>query len=226
MRVVDRAKGWGGELTQLCGWGHWGSQNSLVVGSWGWILPWVPLTSWGHGPSFQEKGTRGCVPSSKLDFSPQPAREHLCQGVGEKSLPISRSYWGRTMLSSTWPWNAGPALLPSWGYSRGRGSLARMCFVDSGKVFDRVPHMSCGGVLWGCPARLCQGCGVSGVQLQQQLSSNKSDLFPLGIGLLWTEFLGEEKGAEGVTFGLRFEDDVVLFMSSSGDLQLTLEVLP
>lgn len=59
-----------------------------------------------------------------------------------------------------------------------------MCFVDLGKVFNRVPHMSCGGVLWGCPARLCQGCEVSGVQLQQQLGSNKSDLFPLGIGLL------------------------------------------
>lgn len=54
------------------------------------------------------------------------------------------------MPSSSWSWNAGPALLPSRGYSRGRGSLARMCFVDSGKVFNRVPHMSCGGVLQGC----------------------------------------------------------------------------
>ncbi|TWW81706.1 hypothetical protein D4764_01G0015210 [Takifugu flavidus] len=80
-----------------------------------------------------------------------------------------------------------------------------MCFADLEKAFDSVPR----GVLWG----VLQEYGVSGplIQTVHSLISRGS------------------RGVEGVRFGdlgigsLVFADDVVLFVSSARDLQLSLD---
>ena len=116
------------------------------------------------------------------------------------------------------------------------------CFVDLEKAFDRVPR----GVLWG----VLREYGVPGPLIRAirslynrcqslvRISANKSDLFPVRVGLrqgcplspvLFIIFMDRisrrSQGVEGVRFGdlrigsLLFADDVVLLASSSCDLQ-------
>ncbi|KAK0155407.1 LINE-1 retrotransposable element ORF2 protein [Merluccius polli] len=118
-----------------------------------------------------------------------------------------------------------------------------MCFVDLEKAFDRVPR----GVLWG----VLREYGVSDPLIRAvrslydrcqslvRIAGNKSDLFPVRVGLrqgcplspiLFIIFMDRiSRHVEGVRFGdlrigsLLFADDVVLMASSDRDLQLSLD---
>ena len=131
---------------------------------------------------------------------------------------------------------------PSAGSLRVHGAQpVHMCFVDLEKAFDRVPR----GILWGvlreslirAVRSLYDWC-----QSLVRISGNKSDLFPVRVGLrqgcplspiLFIIFMDRisrrSQGVEGVRFGdlrigsLLFADDVVLLASSDRDLQLSLD---
>ncbi|KAK0132885.1 Retrovirus-related Pol polyprotein from type-2 retrotransposable element R2DM [Merluccius polli] len=121
-----------------------------------------------------------------------------------------------------------------------------MCFVDLKKAFDRVPR----GVLWG----VLRVYGVSDPLIRAvcslydwcqslvRIASNKTDLFPVRVGLrqdcplspiLFIIFMDRisrrSQVIEGVRFGdlrigsLLFVDDVVLLALSDRDLQLLLD---
>ena len=120
-----------------------------------------------------------------------------------------------------------------------------MCFVDLEKAYDRVTR----GILW----EVLREYGVDGSLLGAiqslyrrsmslvHVAGNKSDLFPVGVGLrqgcplspvLFIVFMDRisrrSRGVEGVEFGggrissLLFADDVVFLASSNIDLQLSL----
>ncbi|KAK3517717.1 hypothetical protein QTP70_016386 [Hemibagrus guttatus] len=126
----------------------------------------------------------------------------------------------------------------SWEFAQ----TVHMCFVDLEKAFDRVPR----GILW----EVLWEYGVCGPLLRAvwslynrsrslvRISSCKSDLFPVHVGLrqgcplspvLFIVFMDRisrrSQGLEGVRFGdhrissLIFADDVVLLVSSGLDLQ-------
>ncbi|KAK3517257.1 hypothetical protein QTP70_001616, partial [Hemibagrus guttatus] len=126
----------------------------------------------------------------------------------------------------------------SWEFAQ----TVHMCFVDLEKAFDRVPR----GILW----EVLWEYGVRGPLLRAvwslynrsrslvRISSCKSDLFPVHVGLrqgcplspvLFIVFMDRisrrSQGLEGVRFGdhrissLIFADDVVLLASSGLDLQ-------
>ena len=121
-----------------------------------------------------------------------------------------------------------------------------MCFVDLEKAFNLVPW----GALWGGSPGV-QGIGPPDTgcpslydrcQSLVRIAGNKSDLFPVRVGLrqscplspiLFIIFMDRisrrSQGVEGVRFGdlrigsLLFADDVVLSASSDRDLQLSLD---
>ena len=122
-----------------------------------------------------------------------------------------------------------------------------MCFVDLEKAFDRVPL----GVLWGVlreyrvsdPLIRAVHSLYDRCQSLVRIAGNKSDLFPVRVGLrqgcplssiLFIIFMDRisrrSQGIEGVLFGdlrigsLLFADDVVPLASSDRDLQLSLDL--
>uniref|UniRef100_A0A8C4S0K5 Reverse transcriptase domain-containing protein n=1 Tax=Erpetoichthys calabaricus TaxID=27687 RepID=A0A8C4S0K5_ERPCA len=121
-----------------------------------------------------------------------------------------------------------------------------MCFVDLEKAFDCVPRGIQWGVLreYGVPDRLIRTVWslYNRCQSLVRIAGSKPNPFPLRVGLrqgcpltpilfitLMDRISRRSQGVEGVRFGglrigsLLFEDDVVMFASSSRDLQLSMD---